>query len=116
MTMEKELLKNFTKKPATLHYPYKKITQVDRLRAKVTWNIERCIGCRLCLEICPSTAIEIYGKNEDAEITYNLDKCIFCGECVDVCPTDAIVTTKEYELTYTKVEEMKIIFNRPPNK
>jgi formate hydrogenlyase subunit 6/NADH:ubiquinone oxidoreductase subunit I len=116
MTMEKELLKNFTKTSATLHYPYKKIIQVDGLRAKVTWNIERCIGCRLCLEICPSNAIEMIGEKEDAEIIYNLDRCIFCGECVDICPTNAIVSTKEYELTYRKVEEMKIIFNRPSEK
>jgi len=110
--MERELLKNAMKKAATLLYPYEKAPAVEGIRAMVTWKIERCIGCGLCPQICPSAAIELIGEGKEAEITYNLDRCIFCGECVDICPTKAIETTTEYELAFTNLDEMVFYFKR----
>jgi formate hydrogenlyase subunit 6/NADH:ubiquinone oxidoreductase subunit I len=114
--MEKELLRNVAKKPVTLLYPHEKVPPVEGMRTMVTWKIERCIGCNLCSQICPSEAIEVIGKEKDAEITYHLDRCIFCGECVDICPTKAIKSTTEYELAFTNRDEMLIDFKRSSNK
>jgi formate hydrogenlyase subunit 6/NADH:ubiquinone oxidoreductase subunit I len=114
MTMERELLTNVAKKPATLPYPDEKTTPVEGMRAMVTWRIERCIGCNLCVQICPPTAIHLLGKGTAAEITYHLDRCIFCGECVDVCPTHAIETTTEYELAFFDRDAMTHTFLRSP--
>ncbi len=110
--MERELLKNVAKKPATLRYPSEKTPPVEGLRARVTWRIEACIGCRLCAQACPAAAIEVGGTRVAAEITYRLDRCLFCGECVDVCPTRAIETTAEYELAFTTPSEMTVTFIR----
>ena len=110
--MERELLKNVAKKPATLRYPSEKAPPVEGIRAMVTWRIEQCIGCNLCIQICPSSAIRMTGKGTEAEITYHLDRCVFCGECVDICPTKAIETTTEYELAFFDREEMTLDFTR----
>jgi len=112
MTMERELLTNVAKTPATLRYPAEKTPPVEGMRARVTWRIEECIGCRLCAQACPAEAIAVGGTRAAAEITYRLDRCLFCGECVDVCPTRAIETTTEYELAFTTPDEMIITFTR----
>jgi len=112
MAMEKELMKNLTKKPITLRYPSEKATPVEGIRAKVAWDIEKCIGCGLCPQVCPSKAIELTGKGSEAEITYYLDRCLFCGECVDICPTKTIKTTSEFELAFTSRKETTIYYKR----
>jgi formate hydrogenlyase subunit 6/NADH:ubiquinone oxidoreductase subunit I len=112
MTIEKELLENAMKKPATLLYPSEKALPVERIRGRVAWEIEECIGCGLCSKICPSEAIEMIGKGREADIIYHLDRCMFCGECVDICPTKAIRTTSDYELASATREEMTIHYRR----
>jgi NAD(P)H-quinone oxidoreductase subunit I/formate hydrogenlyase subunit 6 len=110
--MERDLLKNLTKKPATLCYPLEKDTPVEGMRAKIAWTIEKCIGCGLCPRICPSKAIELTEKGSKAEITYHVDRCLFCGECVDICPTKAIETTSEFELAFTSRSETIVYYKR----
>ncbi len=114
MTMERELLTNVTKKPATLPYPAEKTPPVEGMRAMVTWRIERCIGCTLCVQVCPTTAVQLLGRGATAEIIYHLDRCLFCGECVDVCPTHAIEVTVEYELAFFDRPAMTQTFRRLP--
>lgn len=110
--MERELLKNAGRRPATRFYPYQKPPPVEGLRGRVTWQIDRCIGCGLCPRACPADAIELSGKGRAATITYHLDRCVFCGECVDICPTATITTTTEYELAARSRDGMRIEFPR----
>jgi formate hydrogenlyase subunit 6/NADH:ubiquinone oxidoreductase subunit I len=110
--MEDELLKNLKEKPATLKFPYERAEPYERMRAKVSWEIEKCIGCMLCEKICPSNAIIVIGKGREAEIVYNVGRCIFCGECVDICPTKTIYTTKEFEIAFTRQKQMITHFKR----
>jgi len=48
-------------------------------------NKEKCTGCKICVDVCPSGAIEI--QNEKAYIN---EKCTLCKLCVSECPVNAI--------------------------
>ncbi|MDD3296877.1 MAG: electron transfer flavoprotein subunit alpha [Candidatus Omnitrophica bacterium] len=47
---------------------------------------EKCVGCGLCLKVCPAAAIKL----ADKKAVIDLDKCILCGACVDSCKFQAI--------------------------
>jgi formate hydrogenlyase subunit 6/NADH:ubiquinone oxidoreductase subunit I len=114
--MEEELLRSLGKKPVTLLFPHEQAELVEGIRAKPSWLIENCVGCNLCVRICPSRAIKMMGKQRDAEIIYDVGRCIFCGECVDVCPTKAVYTTKEFALAFIRPRQMIIEFKRPKKR
>jgi len=52
---------------------------------------ERCFGCSLCMNICPTKAIRV--RNGKAKLMD--DRCIDCGECYKICPVKAIVTCQD---------------------
>lgn len=112
MTMEKEMLKHLKQRPSTLVFPYEKNELVEGMRNEVSWKIEKCIGCSLCVKICPSSAIQLVGKGKKSDIIYDLGRCIFCGECVDICPTKAIHAKTELELVFTNYKDMTKRFRR----
>ena len=58
-------------------------------KSLLTYKIipENCIGCTLCVRVCPVFAIE--GKVKEPHIINN--KCIKCGLCIEKCKFDAIV-------------------------
>lgn len=54
----------------------------------LTLNVEKCIGCGLCTEVCPQGVFSI--NNKKARID-NKDSCMECGGCAKNCPTAAIL-------------------------
>lgn len=46
---------------------------------------EECMGCALCLEVCPTGAISM-----DGSANINPAKCTACLACVEHCPQGAI--------------------------
>jgi electron transport complex protein RnfB len=46
-----------------------------------------CIGCALCLKVCPTDAI--VGANKFLHTVIAAD-CTACEKCLPVCPTDCI--------------------------
>jgi formate hydrogenlyase subunit 6/NADH:ubiquinone oxidoreductase subunit I len=47
----------------------------------------RCTGCRLCVELCPTQALDqVDGK---AALVYP-QRCTYCTICEDICPENAI--------------------------
>jgi len=48
-------------------------------------DVEKCILCGECMEICPVDALSI----EDDAIVVDEEWCIGCGVCSTVCPADA---------------------------
>jgi ferredoxin len=62
-----------------------------------------CIGCEVCLERCPVSAIAL---QEVASV--DRDKCLGCGLCASICPTDAIrlILRQDREEPFDRTYEM----------
>lgn len=54
-------------------------------------NKEKCIGCGICEQFCPDSAIKIINKKS----VINYDYCKGCGICAIECPYKAIYMAKE---------------------
>ncbi len=120
-SMLPELLAQLFKKPFTNKFPAKYIpsstTQFledvksgkatiippievpPKFRGKIIYDREKCNGCRLCIKVCPSNAIE-YKPNEK-KIKIYLARCTFCSQCNDVCPTKCLQMSDEFLLADT---------------
>lgn len=46
-----------------------------------------CIGCRRCVEICPTRALD---QHDGKAFLRFPALCTYCTVCEDICPTDAI--------------------------
>ncbi len=55
--------------------------------ATLNLDIEKCIGCGKCAEVCPHIVFRISDKK--ALIT-DRDRCMECGACAMNCPVDAL--------------------------
>jgi len=56
----------------------------------ITYHIveDKCPGCGLCVEPCPTEAITFVAKKQP--VTLNQELCIKCGTCYDVCNLKAV--------------------------
>lgn len=64
---------------------------------KMTWDLDKCIGCQIGPLCCPKDAIQhVEGNIKNGRLTQkpsvdiNADKCVFCGICEVMCPKHAI--------------------------
>jgi anaerobic sulfite reductase subunit C len=65
------------------------------------WKEDSCNDCRLCINICPTRALERI-EMDDKKIKYILreDKCINCSICTGSCPSNSWVPDKAgYNMT-----------------
>lgn len=58
---------------------------IDR-KVSTVIEADKCIGCGLCVQVCPSETISMQG---DKAVVIG-DRSLSCGHCVAVCPVDAI--------------------------
>lgn len=59
----------------------------------VNIDIDKCIGCGLCVKDCVGNVLELRDKK-----AYRVsEECILCGHCVAICPKNA-VTIDEYDM------------------
>ena len=66
--------------------------------AKVTFNVERCKGCGLCVSACPKQIIALAKETINAKGYHPAeviaqDKCIGCAFCATMCP-DTVITVE----------------------
>ncbi len=109
---------NALKSPTTIRFPKEEIDVFDkpgaspRYRGLHSNDIEKCIGCGTCEDICPTNAITmIEGENvgegklgKRPVIDYG--RCCFCGFCVDMCPSSSLTMSREYIRTYRTKPDM----------
>ncbi len=116
------------RRPVTTRYPEVKTKVETRFKGR-HWltryedGLERCVGCELCVIVCPSQAIYVKaaentpehqvskGERHADQFQINMLRCIFCGFCEEACPTGAIVLGHEYELAGYTRESM--IYTKP---
>ena len=112
-------IRYFFSKPVTLRYPEVRYELPERFRGAQVLKRhpdgkERCVGCGLCAEICPSKAITIEtseGPDHSKVVDrYQIDLglCIYCCFCQEVCPVDAVFLGKDYELTVTDPARLRV--------
>lgn len=110
-----ETVRNVLKKPATVRYPYVKVTMPPRFRGKIKFDPSKCIGCKACMRDCPAGAINIVKVGDKQfEAEFQNDHCIFCAQCVDSCPKKALEATPEFELAAFDRKNLKTVFHREP--
>ncbi len=111
----------------TLQYPYEAIPVPDNGRYRLHNEIEDCIVCDKCAEVCPVNCIEIEAVKSTEEIRKTSDghsvrlyaakfdidmaKCCFCGLCTTVCPTECLTMTKAYDFSEFDVDNMNYHFS-----
>lgn len=57
--------------------------------AKAKADVEKCKGCRMCIDVCPKGAIKpltIVNKKGYEIIEVDEEKCVGCGACYKMCP------------------------------
>jgi formate hydrogenlyase subunit 6/NADH:ubiquinone oxidoreductase subunit I len=65
-------------------------------RGKIQYDKDKCIGCKLCIKVCPSEAIEFVEENKKIKIY--LSRCTFCSQCNDICPVKCLSMSNEFLL------------------
>lgn len=71
--------------------PHGAISVTKMFEGAVTVDTKKCpSNCQVCIDICPSKAVEFSKKGK---ITVSPKKCIFCKACQNVCPENAINVT-----------------------
>lgn len=91
-----QFMEGVSKGTVHIHPP---IATPEHFRGKIRYDKEKCIGCKLCLKVCPSAAIEF--KEDEKKIKIYLARCTFCSQCNDICPVSCLSMSNEFLLADT---------------
>lgn len=76
----------------TTRFPDDPCVVPERYRGKPEFNLDSCIGCGACVNVCPTNALtqidDTKASPPTRKITQQADACIFCGNCRDNCTTE----------------------------
>ncbi len=91
-------------KSVTRLYPEEIMELPDAFRGQQHLDMDKCVGCGICSQMCPNNVIEIV-KCGKWYPQFDNGHCMFCGLCVDFCPNGALSMTKHFELACWTKEE-----------
>lgn len=100
--------KTIIHRPVTILYPYEKMWMPENYRGRPGLRFDKCVGCGMCVKMCPTACIKLVDVENDAGETVkrpqvNVGRCAMCGYCAEYCPVDAMTVTPEFELAeYTR--------------
>jgi len=101
----RQTIKSTIHRPNTVMYPWEKLELPDGFRGRPGLIFDRCIGCGICVRICPNRCLELVEVEIDGNKVkrpqLDLGRCAMCGYCAEYCPTNAMIVTPEYELATT---------------
>ena len=58
---------------------------------KVEVDLEKCIGCGECVDVCP---VDVFEMQDEKSVPVNVEECIGCESCIEVCEQEAITVTE----------------------
>ena len=114
-----EIMRHILKKPATCAYPFEPAKIMPNFRGRIAFDAPKCIGCQMCVKVCPAKAIEIPLSAEQPpapvqvegqppvaakrkfDCIMHLGRCVYCAQCVETCPKKALIMTQDFELAHT---------------
>ncbi len=77
-------------------------------RGRILYDKDACIGCRSCIRVCPSNAIEFIP--EEKKVKIYIANCIGCAQCNDICPTKCLSMSSEFmTANYDKFGEDQVV-------
>jgi len=79
----------------------------EDFRGKIKYDRKKCIGCKMCVTVCPANAMEYI--QDVKKIKHYVSRCAFCKQCVDVCPVKALRMSEEFLLADTDKESDNLI-------
>ncbi len=100
------------KKADTIPYPQKKNPGAGRYRGFHKNDLDKCIGCGRCEEICQNMAIGMMNPDNstpekgDSGLRPRVDygRCCWCSLCVDVCSTGSLSMSNTYSWATFKAD------------
>jgi len=104
-------------KPYTTPRPLKDRPGAPRYRGFHQNDMDKCIGCGTCEDICQNAAIDmvpahgIETKNGNSGLRPRIDygRCCWCALCVDICPTGSLTMSNEYNWVDNDPEVFRFI-------
>ena len=95
----------FFARTIVVQYPNVEPVLQPRYRGFHQYEIERCIACEACANICPVDCITVQKTKPRkldrtrniavggaiTEYRINHSTCLFCGLCIEVCPTQCLI-------------------------
>lgn len=66
----------------------------EGFRGRIGYDKKTCIGCKMCIKVCPANAIE--SLDEEKKVQFHMDRCCFCAQCTEICPVSCIWMTDEF--------------------